>query len=128
MLIVDDDDVLRRALVRCFSSSEVEVVDFSDGRRALDDIAANRPHLVVCDLRLPGADGLSVLTWLRRHSPLTPFILITAYSSPQVAHRAVQAGAAAVFEKPFDLARLKSCCEHWLRPRTATADSGSAQE
>ncbi len=114
VLIVDDDDVLRRALVRCFSSAEVDVIDLADGRQALDYIAASRPHLILCDLRLPGADGWSVLNWLREHPPPTPFILITAHGSDQIADRALRAGAAAVFEKPLEMAHLKSCCGHWL--------------
>jgi two-component system response regulator (stage 0 sporulation protein F) len=115
MLIVEDDNLVRRALVRCFSSDEVEVADLADGRDALDYLTASRPDLIVCDLRLPGADGLSVLQWLHQHPPVTPFILITAHGSEQVTRLAVEGGAIAVFEKPFDLDRLKRCCEPWLR-------------
>lgn len=114
ILIVDDDPVFRRGLARMFSACEAEVVQLGEGDRAFGLIDAEGHELVLCDYRLPGADGLQLLARLRESGRDTPFILITALYSEELAARATALGATAVFEKPIDLERLRRHCRHAL--------------
>ncbi len=115
VLIVEDDAVFRRGLARMFSKEECEVAQAGDGVRAIASIRDAMPDLVICDLRLPGIDGLGVLDHLQRTGPQTPFILVTAYYSDDLAREVTQQGAAAVFEKPIELKQLRERCAEMLR-------------
>ena len=127
VLIVDDDAVFRRGLARMFSKKECDVAQASDGEQALKSISDVVPDLVICDLRLPGLDGLGVLSHLKQIGAKTPFILVTAYLSGELIEAAKAQGADEVLEKPVELRRLKQQCEEFLRgtlPSRAQAASG----
>lgn len=88
----------------------VELVD--DGgalRERLGPGAADAPlpQVVVSDLRMPGWTGLKALRFLQRHHPTIPVVLITAFGDPATHARARALGAAAVFDKPFELGSLR---------------------
>lgn len=115
VLIVEDDAVFRRGLVRMFAKAECDVAQASDGEQALKSISEVLPDLVICDFRLPGVDGLGVLSHLKQSGAKTPFILVTAYASGEVIEEAKAKGADEVFEKPVELERFKKQCEELLR-------------
>jgi CheY-like chemotaxis protein len=115
VLIVEDDAVFRRGLARMFLSEECEVAQASDGEQAIVFITAAIPDLVISDLRLPGIDGLGVLGHLQQIRPKTPFILVTAYYSEELAKEVEAQGASAVFEKPIELKQLREKCTQMLR-------------
>jgi DNA-binding NtrC family response regulator len=76
--------------------------------------------LVFLDLRLPDSDDLHVLAAMRRLSPRTPVILMTAHGTPELADAARALGAFAVIDKPFDMGDLG--------PLAAQASSGCSIE
>ena len=115
VLIVEDDAVFRRGLARMFSTQECDVAQASDGEEALKFITDADPDLVICDLRLPGMDGLGVLDHLRQRPSKIPFILVTAHYSAEVVERAKAQGADQVLEKPIELKILKQQCDEMLR-------------
>ena len=115
VLIVEDDAVFRRGLARMFSTEECDVAQASDGEQALKSISDVLPDLVICDLRLPGLDGLGVLAHLKQIDAMAPFILVTAYASVELIAAAKAQGADEVLEKPVELKRLKQQCEEFLR-------------
>lgn len=115
VLIVEDEDVFRRGLVRMFSDEGCDVAQASDGKQALKSISDVLPDLVICDLRLPGLDGLGVLAHLKQIDAMVPFILVTAYCSVELIAAAKAQGADEVLEKPVELERLKQQCEELLR-------------
>ena len=114
VLIVEDDAVFRHGLARMFSSDECEVVQAIDGDQAIDSIRNDLPDLIICDLRLPGTDGLGVLSYLKEEGPDTPFILVTAYCSEALIDEAKSQGVHAVFEKPIELQQLRERCHQML--------------
>lgn len=124
VLIVEDDAVFRRGLARMFLNEECEVTQASDGEQAIVSISAAIPDLVISDLRLPGTDGLGVLGHLQQIGPQTPFILVTAYYSDELAKEVKRQGAAAVFEKPVELKQLRERCVELLDVRQAVACCG----
>jgi CheY-like chemotaxis protein len=115
VLIIEDDAVFRRGLARMFSKEECEVAQAGDGEQGMKAISDVLPDLVICDFRLPGIDGLSVLDHLKLSGPQTPFILVTAYASAELIEKAKAQGADEVLEKPIELNRLRHQCEEMLR-------------
>lgn len=113
VLVAEDDAGIRAMLCAALSGDGFEVLAVGNGVELLDRLQRGwrdrrPPDLVVVDERLPGLSALSVLSDLRfRHRP-TPFILITAYGTPELRARARALGAVAVFDKPFDLDDLRT--------------------
>jgi DNA-binding NtrC family response regulator len=80
---------------------------------------AEASGLVFLDLRLPDSDDLHVLADMRRLSPHTPVILMTAHGTPDLAEAARALGAFAVIDKPFDVGDLGPLAEQASRNRGA---------
>lgn len=118
-LLAEDDDDMRRMLVRWLQKEDFEVIEARDGdellgllrafgRSSPDEIAVD---LVVSDVRMPGLDGLEVLERLRREDSMMPVILISAFADQTVFAEAVRLGATLI-DKPFGLDRLRvALCE-----------------
>src|SRR5262249_62164042 len=83
-----------------------DVVEAVDGRSAIQLLAeaAHPTDVVLLDLRLPDSTDLRVLSAMRRLSPRTPIILMTAFGTPDVIDDALNMGAFSVISKPFDMA------------------------
>jgi DNA-binding response OmpR family regulator len=112
VLIAEDDADMRKLLAERLRREGFEVLEARDGRELVELIAAqvlggsgDRPpiDLVISDVRMPGMSGLDALASLRRHDWGTPFIVITAFGDADTHAEARRLGAAAVFDKPFDV-------------------------
>jgi DNA-binding response OmpR family regulator len=104
ILIVDDDPDLRRAMKIRLRANRYDAVQASDGHSAIAMARKERPSLIILDLGLPAGDGFAVLQGLRDVDTLSriPVIVLTG-RGPQFSERqALQAGAAAFFQKPAD--------------------------
>ena len=71
----------------------------SDARKQINE---NVPDAVICDLRLPKEDGLSVLAWIKTHYPKVVVIMMTGYADIQTAVSAIKLGAYDYISKPFN--------------------------
>jgi CheY-like chemotaxis protein len=108
MLVVEDEDIMRDALVDYFSG-EGHVVDTAqDGDKALEKFNLNKYDIMIIDLRLPGRDGLTVLKEVREKNPKAKVIMITAYPSLETETEARQNGAIDYLTKPFELNYLET--------------------
>ena len=107
ILLVEDDAVFRRGLAQMFPLTQYQVMQVDNGPDAIAMIDEVHPDLVICDYRLPGADGLAVLNHLREAELTTPFILVTAHYSEELAERARADGVTAIFEKPIALDQFR---------------------
>ena len=114
VLIVEDDAVFRRGLARMFVNDECEVIQATDGDQAIRSMRDCLPDLIICDLRLPGTDGMGVLSYLKAHDANALFVLVTAYCTEDLIAEAKSHGAGAVFEKPIDLQQLRERCRQML--------------
>jgi two-component system response regulator AtoC len=101
ILIADDDDALRESLELVLSAEGYEVVTARDGEAALALLEAQPVDLVLCDLRMPGLDGLALLPQIVRRLPGVPVVLMSAYGSADLAVEAMQRGAYDYLAKPF---------------------------
>ena len=104
ILIVDDDPDLRRAMKIRLRANHYDTVQASDGHSAIAMVQKERPSLIILDLGLPAGDGFAVLKRLQDTDTLSriPVIVLTARCAQFNEQQALQAGAAAFFQKPAD--------------------------
>jgi len=108
ILIVDDDETIRETLAEFFSALDLPVrvaATATEGRRA---IAAHSPDVALVDLRLPDADGLTLLETIRADDPEVAVVVLTGHGDVSTAVRAMQHGAVDFLEKPVDLEALQA--------------------
>jgi DNA-binding NtrC family response regulator len=106
ILVVEDEDIMRESLVDWFSSEDHKVDAADDGEKALKNFNLSDYDVMIVDLKLPGRDGLLVLSEVRVKNPKTKVIIITAYPSVDTAVEAMRRGAVDYLAKPFELERL----------------------
>src|SRR5438445_764702 len=104
VLIVDDDLALLQALPEALRLRMGEVtVDTADSAAAaLDRIAARDYDAIVTDIKMPGMDGLALLTEIRTRRPDTPILMITGHGEHTLAIQALRGGAYDFIHKPID--------------------------
>jgi len=117
--IVDDDKTIRFVLDRALSQRGLRVRQFESAGRVATELARDTPQAIITDIRLPDADGLSVLDALERNGKDVPVIAMTAYSDLDQAVKAFQHGVFDYLPKPFDLDQVISVVER------AVAQSGA---
>ena len=103
VLVVEDEKLLRWSLREALSDEGYDVLEAADGREARQHLSEGGVDLVLLDMRLPDADGLSILKDIKEQDPDIVVILMTAYSSIETAVQAIKAGAFDYADKPFDM-------------------------
>jgi len=106
ILVVDDDESLRRVTQLQLEEAGYRVLTASNGTQALDLIEEETPGLVITDLKMPGPSGLELLKKIRQDYPQTTVLLITAFGTVQTAVEAMKAGAYDYITKPIDYEEL----------------------
>src|SRR5262249_5032768 len=101
VLIVDDEPVIRDTLAEYLAQEGYSVQACSDGEEALMLAAERRFDIALCDVQLPGMDGIELLEGLLKLSPQTFVLLITAYGTVENAIEAFQRGAHDYLMKPI---------------------------
>ena len=110
ILVVEDNDTLRRGVARALRESWGCVDEAATGDQALQrirDVAIEPYDVIVTDLRLPGADGVAVLRAARERDVRTSVLLMTAYGTIETAVEAMKGGAFDFVQKPLDLEQLE---------------------
>lgn len=113
LLIADDDPVLLALLVEAFRDDGYDVTEVSDGVELLrltttEELEAHRFDAIISDVLLPGVSGIGMLMQLQHEPNAPPVVLITGFGDNDVHAWAQQLGAAATFNKPFELDDLKT--------------------
>ena len=120
VLVVDDERLIRwsiRETLTALGHQVLEAVDAASSRRLLEHL--DRPvDVVLLDYRLPDSDDLLLLKDIRRISPRSAVVMMTAFGAPDIAPAARALGAHDVIEKPFDVRALEP---HLLRACAASA-------
>lgn len=127
VLVVDDEEVIRRGYARTLSGADCDVATAWNGREALNALERTPYDVVLLDLRMPEMDGMTVLKTIKEKWPRSEVVIITGYPSLETAKEAVRLGACDYLAKPVApdevihathgaLAR-----KHWtLRPEAVT--------
>jgi DNA-binding NtrC family response regulator len=106
ILLVDDENALLEILGTALRASGHDVSTANDGAGALQAMQGRSFDAMVCDVRMPNVDGLSVLKHAQSHAPSTRVILMTAYATVPDAVTALQHGAVDYLRKPFMVEEL----------------------
>lgn len=114
ILVVDDDDNLRRVLTLRLESAGYEVTAACCGEEACEKLPDAEPHMVITDLRMPGIGGIELLEAIQKRTPGIPVAILTAHGEIPDAVRATQAGAVDFLTKPVG-AELLTCVEAHVR-------------
>jgi DNA-binding NarL/FixJ family response regulator len=111
--LVDDQSMIRAALKSFLTQRELfEVVGASnDARRAIDEIAAVQPDVVVLDITMPGLSGLDAIPLIRKSSPKVKIVMLTHHEGESFVERALRAGAEGYLSKDSDPAELALAIE-----------------
>ena len=124
ILVVDDDENLRRLIAAYLESEGYEVKEAAEGHSALTSVEEEEPQLVVLDLMLPGITGLEVARRIRAKRK-TPVLMLTARGSEDDVLQGFEAGADDYLVKPFSpkvlVARVKAVLR---RSGVETQDEG----
>jgi two-component system nitrogen regulation response regulator GlnG len=117
VLVADDEPSIRWLLERLLRQAGHSVTVVEDGRSALAHATAEPFELAFVDVRMPGLDGLEVLSALRAAAPDTAVIVMTAHGSVRSAVEAMQRGAYDYLTKPFDNDEVRLLAERALSAR-----------
>lgn len=117
ILIIDDEQIITRALSRAFQKEGFQVLTASDGQEGLQKITEQNPSLILLDIIMPKLSGLELLEQIRQSQIMTPVILMTAYGDAKTAAKAKELGVSAYLTKPFKciddvISTAKKCMGH----------------
>jgi two-component system response regulator FixJ len=127
--LVDDDEAIRRSVGFMLKTSAFQVRTYESGVEFLKSASSLESGCVLLDVRMPGMDGLEVLSALRAKGVLLPVIIMTGHGDVSLAVQAMKAGALDFIEKPFEKAVLISAIEHGIdRLKRSAADVDRADE
>ena len=101
LLVVDDEEGVRTFLADALGDAGYAVAQAADGEAALALLSKTSFHVVLTDLRMPGVDGMALLQTIRRESPDTEVIVLTAHGSIENAVEAMKQGAFDYLQKPI---------------------------
>jgi len=110
-ILVVDDDIAHRTMLRILLGWEYEIVEADCGSKAIEKIQDAPFDLVLMDVCMPGISGVEALDRIKVTNPNVPVIMMTAYSSEETATRAVEKGAYDYLTKPFDFDNLRLTIE-----------------
>lgn len=114
VLIVDDDDALRRALSRFFRSVSIGVTEAKSVREALVHLE-REPELVITDVRLPDGSGRLVVAAASQRRPVPVIVAMSGLASAREAFALAQAGARVYLTKPFVESELADSIAEFCR-------------
>jgi DNA-binding NtrC family response regulator len=118
ILIVDDDPGIRESFRVILEDYQYEVLEASDGLPAIDILRASQVDLVLLDIRLPGMDGIDVLSRIKGIDEQVEVVLVTAVKTVRTAVAAMKLGAFDYLTKPFEEDELLSVIRRALERRS----------
>ncbi len=107
ILVIDDDESLRRVLEYNLAQEGYAVLSAASGEQGLELLKKEGADVVVTDVRMPGMDGLQVLEGVRKVDPNIQVVILTAFGTIEMAVEAMKAGAFHYISKPFNRDELK---------------------
>ncbi|HEV8400580.1 MAG TPA: ATP-binding protein [Gemmatimonadales bacterium] len=121
VLLVDDEDMIRRPMARFLAMRGVEVIEASDGVQALERLAGFEPDVILADLRMPKMDGAELYARLQAERPgLADRVLFLSGDITQLAGRGLAPVARErVLVKPVELAELERRLREFMREAAA---------
>jgi DNA-binding response OmpR family regulator len=111
ILVVDDEKIVLLDLKRGLQELGYSAIPALSAEEAWELFKKKEPDVVLADIGLPGANGLDLLAWIKKESPSTPVIMVTAYADDMTLQEAAEKGADGYLIKPFEDRELKAQIE-----------------
>ncbi len=128
VLLIDDDDSLRKVVGYNLGKHGFRVVEKPDGESALEAFNAEQFEIVITDINMPGITGMEFLSKVKQLRPETEVILITAYATVESAIDAMKKGAFDYVTKPFGREELTMVIERALKIKTLERENRSLKD
>ena len=106
ILVIDDERSIRNTLKDILEYEKYEVDLAEDGKKGLEMVKQTEYDIVLCDIKMPGMDGIEVLEKMIPVAPDTPVVMISGHGNIDTAVESIKKGAYDFIEKPLDLNRL----------------------
>lgn len=126
VLVVDDEAAIR-ALLRLCLRDAYECLEAAGGEEALALLRVTPVDALLIDLRMPGMDGLQLLSVAKEQAPSRPVVVVTALDEPEVAVEAMKRGADDYLTKPFSRERLARTLEEALGQHASRKGGGERE-
>jgi FixJ family two-component response regulator len=130
--IIDDDERIRRALVRMIQSVGMQAAAFATAHEFLDNPIREHTDCVITDMRMPGLDGLGLQEKLQQMLPDLSVVFLTGHGKVSASVRAMKAGAVDFLEKPVEdeslLAAIARAADRTIQSRKARVELEDLQE
>ena len=118
VLVVDDDYMMREMLKLILHSDDYQVLgEAANGKNAIALCANLKPGLVMLDINMPEMDGLQVLEEIRKISPATKVIMVSAEATMDRVSEAIKKGAVGFVAKPLNAASVLGKIDNCFRKR-----------
>ena len=116
ILVTEDDRNMRELILAVLAESSMsfKVASAENAHEAMDFLENNDVAVVLTDLRMPGADGLDLLKFIKSRDPQIQVVLITGHATVESAVAAIKEGAYDYVQKPFDTIKLRCVVEKAL--------------
>ena len=136
VLLVDDDEMLRKITNALLTKQGFEVITVEDGPKTLEQLKTTRPDIILLDVLMPGMDGFTVCRAIRANPAIAriPIIMLTALDSVENKVKGFEAGADDYLSKPCDTAELVARINVMIRraevnaPQAAASATSAARE
>lgn len=112
--VVDDKDIIRESLEAALTREDYKVSTYNDPTEAVSEIKSKNFDLVLCDMKMPGMDGMSVIRELRSSGCDVPIVMMTAFATVSTAVEAMKLGAFDYIQKPFEVDTVSVVVERAL--------------
>lgn len=107
ILIVDDDEDIRKGLTQFFEGKGLQVFSAQSGEEALYIVKKYQPSVILLDLTLPGMDGILALKKIQEMAPGVGVIIVTGTNDEEIAKEAAKVGSYHYVVKPIDMEYLE---------------------
>lgn len=106
ILVIDDERSIRNTLKEILGYEKYQVDTSEDGEQGLEKVKENEYDIILCDIKMPGMDGIEVLERITGLKPDIPVVMISGHGNIDTAVESIKKGAFDFIEKPLDLNRL----------------------
>ena len=110
-LLIVDDDIAHRTMLRILLDWQYEIFEVDDGSTAIEEAGKRHFDLILMDICMPEVSGLEALDQIRSRRSDVPIVMMTAYFSDEIADQTKDRGAFDCVGKPFDFEELKQTIE-----------------
>lgn len=103
MMLVDDEERFLSTTRKLLEKKDYDVLTATSGGEALELLRANRVHVVILDVKMPGMDGVATLREIKRQFPMVEVIMLTGHATVDSAVEGMKSGAVDYLMKPADI-------------------------